>query len=97
MKINHISLNEVEITLSERNLLALLGKLRGYPKRSFATLEKLETIDRITLGKDEENVRLIVKAETDAEHYKNRAPAGEMHKETEKFVRKFIPKNALKI
>ena len=75
MKLNHVSDNKVEITLSERNLLALLGKVRGNPKNSACQLIKLDN-----------RMMLRVKAESNDTHYANRAPAGEMCEETEKFI-----------
>ncbi len=58
----------VRIYLSRRNLLALLAKLDDHPQGSSRS---------ICLGD------LVVTAEEDAEHYRERSP-GRMHHETEK-------------
>lgn len=59
------------VVLSRRNLLALLTKLDGHPHGSMCM---------IAGGDDAPG--LIVKAEEDDVHYKNR-PAGRMHDDTE--------------
>lgn len=65
----------VAVTLSRRNLLVLLAKLDGHPAGSAATIH-------IKSGE----VTLVVSAEEDAVHYKDREP-GEMHPDTERALR----------
>lgn len=59
------------VVLSKRNLLAGLHKL-----------EMPGSARTITSGDD----RLILKFETDEEHYADRGPAGRMHPQTEEFI-----------
>jgi hypothetical protein len=61
----------VRVTLSRRNLMALLVKLDGWPKDSECS---------ITLG------QLLVHAEPDEVHYANRPPRGAMHPATEEAI-----------
>lgn len=65
----------VTVTLSRRNLLALLHKL-DMP-------ESARTIYTFTRG----GQLTVVAAEDDAEHYASREPGGEMHPKTEAFIR----------
>ncbi len=58
----------INVTLSRRNLLALLAKLSGSPEGSHCSI-----------GWD----RLIVHAEPDDVHYAGRVPPGPMHPATE--------------
>ncbi len=58
----------INVTLSHRNLLALLAKLSASPARSHCSI-----------GWD----RLVVHAEPDALHYAGRVPPGRMHPATE--------------
>lgn len=63
----------IKVTLSRRNLLALLAKLDGQPYESMCTI-----YTETPYGK------LSVKAQEDAIHYKDRPlPPGEMHPDTE--------------
>ncbi|MGC2031803.1 MAG: hypothetical protein WA642_17420, partial [Steroidobacteraceae bacterium] len=59
MRLDRVTPIEVEITLSRRNLLALMAKLDGYPPDSKCT---------ITCG-GVEGPALDVRAESDEEHY----------------------------
>jgi hypothetical protein len=61
----------VRVTLSRRNLMALLVKLDGWPTDSECS---------ITLG------QLLVHAEPDEVHYADRPPAGAMHPLTEEAI-----------
>lgn len=63
----------VDVILSRRNLLSLLHKL-DMPGSAR------------TLFRDVDGLRLVVRAETDEEHYAEREP-GAVHPETEKFVK----------
>ena len=58
----------IHVTLSRRNLLALLAKLSGNPEESHCAIAW---------------DRLIVQAEPDAVHYAGRVPPGRMHPATE--------------
>jgi hypothetical protein len=62
----------IKVTLSRRNLLALLAKLSGSPERSHCSI-----------GWD----RLVVHAEPDAEHYGGRVAPGAMHPMTEATIK----------
>ena len=67
-----------EVVLSRRNLVSLLAKVDGRPPHSARTLEKFEE------GGDV----LVVKAETDDEHYSDRGyPPGPMHHDTETAIK----------
>lgn len=67
----------LEVTLSRRNLLALLLKLDGYPKDSACT---------IYTDIDTDGYILVVKAEEDDKHYADRPAPGTMHPDTEKVL-----------
>jgi hypothetical protein len=71
----------VRVTLSERNLKALLSKLSGHPPASACTIT-YDTRDGLVL---------VVSAEPDAIHYANAerdSPVpGRMHPETEERIR----------
>lgn len=60
----------VVVTLSRRNLNVLLAKLDGHPPQSACTITN-------------HGGHLIVKAEEDGVHYKDRVPPGRMHPHTE--------------
>ncbi len=62
----------VEVTLSRRNLRALLAKLDGAPDSS----------ERAIALREENGSFLVVRAEEDAAHYAGREP-GPMHPDTE--------------
>ncbi len=67
-------LNGIEVTLSRRNLLALLQKL------------DMEGSARTLLGYDTSGcVPIVLRAEENAEHYVGREP-GPMHSATEAFI-----------
>lgn len=66
-----------EVVLSERNLLALLAKLHGYPSDSVCTLE-VPTAD---------GGYCVVRAVLDTEKYADRAP-GLLDPDTAAFVAK---------
>jgi hypothetical protein len=66
-----------EVTLSTRNLLALLHKAEHFP----GSARQIESDDCVP------GWRLVVRSETDAEHYGSRpAPPGPMHPATERFI-----------
>jgi hypothetical protein len=65
----------VRVTLSRRNLRALLAKLDGYPPGSARTIER-----------DDDAALLQVVAEEDDAHYAGREP-GPAHPETEAAMR----------
>jgi hypothetical protein len=69
-----------EITLSRRNLLALLGKLDGHPEGSGKTIAR----------EAENGWRLVIIAEENPQHYGDR-PAGAMEAATERYIRKRAP------
>ena len=71
MKIEHKDY-DIRITLSRRNLRALIAKLDGHPKPSACEIMK----------GDDEGYLVRVRAEEDAEHYTKMQP-GPMHPETE--------------
>ena len=74
MRLDALTRERVEITLSQRNLLTLLAKLAGFPPGSACT---------ITFPCDDGPL-LVVHAESDEEHYGTRpTPPGPMHPETE--------------
>jgi hypothetical protein len=78
VRLDTLTRERVVITLSQRNLLALLAKLAGFPPGSACT---------ITFPGDD-GPSLVVHAESDEEHYASRpAPPGQMHPETEAAVR----------
>ena len=66
---------EVRVTLSKRNLLALLDKLSW------------EQSARTIVRDQEDGTLLVVTAETDEEHYIDRSP-GIMHPRTEAALRR---------
>lgn len=78
MRVDHVSLDRVEIALSERNLLALLSKARR--EGSERTLEFDEPIiDEGALpGGPEQLFKLKIVSEPDSEHYADREP-GPVH------------------
>lgn len=70
---------EVVVTLSRRNLQVLIEKLNGNPPNSACTIYTQD---------DTEGLRLVVHAEEDAEHYRQRPyPPGVMHPDTEDALR----------
>jgi hypothetical protein len=72
----------VVVTLSRRNLLALLHKL-DMP----LSLRTLASYDSYVDGAAVSNVLLVLRCENDEEHYSKRpARPGPMHPETEDFV-----------
>ena len=62
---------KVRVTLSRRNLMALLVKLDGWPADSECSIQ---------LG------QLLVHAEPDEVHYSDRPPRGAMHPVTEEAI-----------
>jgi hypothetical protein len=78
LRLHHHRVHAVcEITLSRRNLLALLQKL------------EMEGSARTLVSDDcPEGLELVVRAEDDEQHYRSRAvPPGPMHPRTESFLR----------
>lgn len=66
--------NDITVTLSRSNLLALLAKLDGYPTGSLASISRV----------CEDNRLLVVIAQEDEEHYADREGIrGRMHPDTE--------------
>jgi hypothetical protein len=82
MRIDLVTPTHIQITLSQRNLLALLAKLDGYPPDSVCTIT--------TTGPD--GPMLVVHAEDDEEHYGERPePPGPMVPDTEARIRRGPP------
>jgi hypothetical protein len=75
----------VHVSLSERNVLALAGKLAQ--RDSYRTI-----VSRNVHGPDGElrPCVLVVSIEDNAEHYAGREPAGLMHPVTEEIVRRMV-------
>jgi hypothetical protein len=75
----------IHVTLSERNLLALLQKL-GMP----GSARTLASAHAYREGELVDDVTLVVAAEDDDEHYGERGfPPGPMHPQTEEFLAQF--------
>jgi hypothetical protein len=82
MRLEFVSPAEIVVTLSQRNLLALLAKLGGYPPDSTCTIT--------CAGVD--GPGLTVHAESDEEHYGDRPePPGAMHPNTEARIQSGTP------
>jgi len=64
----------IELVLSKRNLLALLH-----------TLEMPNSARTITTS--DRGWTFVVKSESDEEHYLDRIPSGQMHPQTEAFIK----------
>jgi hypothetical protein len=82
VRVDHLSLERVEVVLSERNLIALLNKVRRTD--SFRTLEFDEPVedDGALPGEPPAHLRLVVRAEPDDEHYDERpTPPGPVYPE----------------
>lgn len=78
MRIDHITSDIVQITLSKRNLLGLLAKVDN--PDSAKTIFKID-------GDRDSPITLVVCAEQDAEHYdREDGPAGAMHPDAEAFI-----------
>lgn len=74
--------SELVVTLSERNLLALLAKLHEPKSRA-----RLSTINAFHDGEPVWDVTLTLRAETDEEHYQGRPdPPGDLQPQTEAAV-----------
>lgn len=73
MRLDRVTSIRVEVTLSRRNLLALLTKLDGYPPSSACSIAT-------SAG---EGPVLVVRAEPDQAHYQHRPEPGRMHRDTE--------------
>lgn len=69
----HVNGTRIRVTLSRRNLLALLTKL-DWP------------VSARTIERDFGDFVLAVTAEEDADHYRDRSP-GPMHPQTERDIR----------
>ena len=77
---------EVYLVMSHRNLASLLAKLEGAPADSQMRI--------FADGTDQGGTQwsVMVRAETDSEHYKDRPiPPGQMHPETERLVTMLRP------
>lgn len=82
MRVDHLSLERVEVALSERNLIALINKVRR--SDSLRTLEFDEPVedDGALPGEPQQYVRLVVRAEPDDDHYGERpTPPGPVYPE----------------
>ena len=78
MRLDCVDRDLIHITLSERNLRALLAMLHGHPPESEVTIN-IQYFPGLVLA---------VHAEPDAVHYKGRRSPGLMHPATEEAIRR---------
>lgn len=79
MRVDYLSLDVVEVALSERNLIALLNKVRRSGSHRTLVFNEPVEDDGALPGEKPQHVRLVVKAEPDAQHYEGREyPPGEV-------------------